>query len=99
MARFQSGHPRNGAGPKSTFLAVERFSSLDGVWRPEMTDDDWSTRFEWQREGISESTASIWWRIPADQDAGIYRLCHFGVAKMFQKTAYSGCSDDFSVTP
>ena len=57
---FQSGHPRNGAGPKNTFLTVEKFESDGGNWKQILADDDWSTKFEWNRRGISESTASVY---------------------------------------
>ena len=94
---FQSGHPRNGAGPKNTFLTVEKFESDGGNWKQILADDDWSTKFEWNRRGISESTASVYWKISAEQEQGIYRVCHYGVHKLFQKTSYSGCSDYFQV--
>ena len=94
---FQSGHPRNGAGPRNTFLTVEKFESDGGNWKQILADDDWSTKFEWNRRGISESTASVYWKISAEQEQGIYRVCHYGVHKLFQKTSYSGCSDYFQV--
>jgi len=52
-------------------------------WQKVADDNDWETRFEWQREGISASIVTVTWDIPMDCRPGYYRLGYTGDAKQW----------------
>ena len=107
QATFHSANPRNNQRAQGTFLTVEKQKS-SGRFDVVYTDGDWSTSFRWHAGpedpldfGVSAASVStISWTIPADQEAGTYRVCYFGdhkIAKYAKIVAFSGCSSTFVV--
>lgn len=96
---FSGAHPNNNTRANGTYLTVERL--VDGTWTRVRNDNDWSTRLEWNRDGISASKVTVRWRIEADTPPGAYRIRYFGDAKTFlgPVRAISGTSPTFTVTP
>jgi neutral ceramidase len=41
-------------------------------------DSDWATKFHWRRAGRVGSRVTITWDVPAEVDAGRYRLVYHG---------------------
>ncbi|WP_306204405.1 neutral/alkaline ceramidase [Actinoplanes sp. RD1] len=76
---FVTGHPNNNLHTEGTYLEVQR---LDGdAWTTVATDSDWQATYEWKREYLGVSTATITWTVPGDARAGTYRIMHRGDAK------------------
>lgn len=94
---FYSGHPRNNLRRNGTFLEVQRWTGSS--WERVADDGDWSTRYKWTRQGISDSWANITWIIPAGTSAGTYRVVHYGDAKnlLGQVFGFLGISRSFAV--
>ncbi|WP_236981097.1 MULTISPECIES: neutral ceramidase [Mycobacterium] len=78
-AAFVSGYPNNDLHRNSTFLEVLHLAQ--GQWTRVADDGDWSTTFEWEREGRAGSRVRIRWEIPADAAAGQYRIVHHGATR------------------
>lgn len=78
-AVFVSAFPNNDVHRNRTFLEVVHLTGDD--WVRVADDGDWSTTFQWQREGRSGSHVRIRWDIPADAAPGHYRIVHHGMAR------------------
>lgn len=76
---FASASPSNDVHRNRTFLEVVRLAG--DRWVRVADDGDWSTTFEWQREGRSGSHVRIRWDIPDDAAPGHYRIVHHGMAR------------------
>lgn len=84
-AVFWSANPRNNLRRGGTFLEVQALNLSSGQWGVLYTDDDWSTKFKWDRpkgQLSSESTATVEWTVPAWTKAGTYRITVYGDAKV-----------------
>lgn len=101
VVEFQSGNPRNDLMTEGTYLSVER-EDESGAWTRVYTDNDWETKFTWKRTNalFGWSKVIIEWAIPRTEQAGTYRICHFGHKKSItgRLQAYSGCTKSFVVT-
>lgn len=96
---FSTGHPKNDPRRGGTFLEVQRL--VDGKWSRYADDGDWATRYQWARDGISASIATLSWQVPPDTSIGKYRIVHFGDWKNGWNgriTAFSGTSRAFVVS-
>ncbi|QLL08312.1 neutral ceramidase [Mycobacterium vicinigordonae] len=78
-ATFVSAYPNNDLHRNRTFLEVMHLA--DEQWVRVADDGDWSTTFEWRREGRASSHVRIRWDIPADAAAGRYRIVHHGTTR------------------
>lgn len=92
---FSSGSPRNHLRRGGSYLEVQRLDQAR--WVRVADDGDWSTTYRWERSGLSASTASIEWTIPAGTPPGRYRIVHHGDAKGWngQVKAFTGTSPSF----
>jgi hypothetical protein len=45
----RAGNPRNNLRRNGTFLLVQRLDRASNAWVDVFTDDDWSTKFLWER--------------------------------------------------
>lgn len=100
---FWSANPRNNLRRYGTFLEVQHYNASAASWTTVFTDDDWCTKFLWDRPkgGLpSESTATIQWEIPAGAVPGRYRIKHYGDWKALagKITAFEGVSREFMGT-
>ncbi|MCK1797475.1 neutral/alkaline ceramidase [Streptomyces sp. XM4193] len=96
-AVFAGAHPNNNLQHGGTYLTVER---KDGdSWTRVADDGDWSTKFQWKREGVAASHTTLSWDIPADTEAGEYRIRYNGHAKSLTGTItpIEGISNPFTV--
>ncbi len=77
---FQSACPRNNVRRGGTFMTVEHQEEDTNTWTVVHSDDDWSTKYEWQRpmSFSPHSTATTSWTIPPSTRPGFYRIRHFG---------------------
>jgi neutral ceramidase len=84
--KFWSGHPKNNLRTQGTFMEVQYWS--DNKWVAIAEDNDWETKFRWQRiDGFwGTSHAILSWDIPNETPSGYYRLKHYGD----QKKPFSG---------
>lgn len=98
---FQSANPRNNLRRYQTFLEVQLYNSSWDAWTVVHTDDDWCTRYIWDRPKgplSSESTAAVHWEVPSGVVAGKYRIKHYGDAKSLNgRVAFEGVSQEFWV--
>lgn len=95
--KIWGAHPRNNLRHGDTFASVWRLDA-QGLWQLVADDNDWETRFEWKREGISASIVTVTWDIPTNCQAGYYRLGYTGDAKQWQRIhPISGFSRTFEV--
>eukprot|EP00882_Tetradesmus_deserticola_P025706 GHRQ01028263.1.p1 GENE.GHRQ01028263.1~~GHRQ01028263.1.p1 ORF type:complete len:280 (+),score=46.16 GHRQ01028263.1:91-840(+) len=99
---FQSANPRNNMRRHQTFLEVQVFNSSADAWVAVHTDDDWCTKFTWDRPKgrfSSESTVTVHWEVLDEVVHGKYRIKHYGDAKSLdgQVTAFEGTSRNFGV--
>ncbi|EHY90526.1 neutral/alkaline ceramidase [Saccharomonospora azurea] len=96
-AVFSGAHPGNDLHRGSTYVEVQRWH--DGEWQRVADDGDWSTTLEWARRGISASTVTVSWDVPADAPDGTYRIRYHGDAKELSGTvrAFTGTSAQFRV--
>ena len=81
---FRSANPRNNPRTEGTFLTVDMLADND-TWVTRYVDGDWCTKYYWQG-GLSRwgsSFADIYWKIPAEQPRGLYRICHYGTRSTF----------------
>mgnify|MGYP003344197298 FL=1 len=94
---FYTGHPRNNLRRNGTFLEVQRWTGSS--WARVADDGDWSTKYKWSRQGISDALADISWTIPADASPGTYRIVHYGDARnlLGQISGFVGISRSFTV--
>lgn len=97
---FWSACPRNDLMTEGTFALVE-FLHNQKTWVPAYDDDDFCLRFKWSRPGklSSRSYATIEWRIPESAVPGVYRISHFGAAKILFGSIrhFTGSSSAFVV--
>ncbi|MBZ4422948.1 neutral/alkaline ceramidase [Myxococcus sp. RHSTA-1-4] len=100
---FWGGHPKNDLRLEGTYLRVQRLGP-GGEWVDVAYDWDWETRYRWRRENcvptLACSHVTVEWDIPADAEAGTYRLVHDGNWKSGwdgRVRPYSGSSRPFSV--
>ena len=98
-AEFVAGHPKHDLRRNRTYLLVER--RVDGTWRRRLDDNDWDTRFGWERTNplTGESKAVVEWRIAPDTPPGLYRIRVFGGARPLvgEQVSYVGTSRSFRV--
>lgn len=94
---FVTGHPKNNQRRNGTFLEIQRRKGAD--WVRVADDGSWSTKYRWRREGQHGSVARITWDVPADTEAGTYRVQLFGDQKDRSGTvsSFSGVSGEFTV--
>jgi neutral ceramidase len=97
---FQSANPRNNLRRYQTFLEVQLYNSSSDAWTVVHTDDDWCTKFIWDRPKgplSSESTAAVHWEVPGEVVHGKYRIRHYGDAKSLsgRVAAFEGTSQEF----
>lgn len=101
IASFWSGHPRNDFRTQDSFLEVQRL--VDDEWITVASDWDWETIYRWKRRSVivGSSESIIEWTIPADTEAGTYRIQHKGAYKKVGGSIhqYTGYSSTFTVTP
>ncbi len=91
-ARFYTAHPRNDLLPGSSYLYVERQTGDD--WRVVADDDDWFTKFIYERNVGGGDEAVIRWQVPAGTAPGTYRIRYQGASA---DGPYSGTSDPFEL--
>ncbi|CAN0926400.1 Neutral ceramidase 2 [Linum grandiflorum] len=99
---FHSACPRNDLKTEGTFALVEYLQKKSSSsWVPVYDDDDFCLRFKWSRPAklSPESYATIEWRIPESAASGVYRISHFGAAKLLLGSIshFSGSSSAFVV--
>jgi neutral ceramidase len=99
---FQSANPRNNLRRYQTFLEVQLYNSSADTWTVVYTDDDWCTKYLWDRPSgplSSESIATVHWEVPSEVAHGRYRIKHYGDAKSLsgKVTAFEGMSQEFWV--
>ncbi len=100
VVKFWSGHPKNNLRTQGTFMKVQRL--IDGQWHTVATDNDWQTKYEWQRiDGFwGTSHAILTWNIPTETESGTYRIKHYGDQKKpwsGKIEGYTGTSQSFTV--
>ncbi|MER5890290.1 neutral/alkaline ceramidase [Streptomyces sp. NPDC001941] len=97
-AVFVGAHPSNDLHRGGSYLAVER-RTADGAWVQVADDADWSTTFRWAREGVAASKVTITWDVPADAEAGSYRVRYTGDARPLvgKVRAIGGTTREFAV--
>ncbi|XP_068645208.1 neutral ceramidase 2-like [Aristolochia californica] len=98
-ASFWSANPRNDLMTEGTFAVVEAL--LGERWVPAFDDDDFSLFFKWGIENTSfHGVASVEWEIPKEAISGVYRLRHFGAAKVGNSAYryFTGASSAFAVS-
>lgn len=95
---FSSANPNNDLRRGRTYLEVQRRDPDD--WVRVADDGDWSTTFEWRRDGRRGSVVTVTWTVPADTAPGEYRIVHFGAARAESGAVseFTGCSPEFRVT-
>ncbi|MCU7646554.1 neutral/alkaline ceramidase [Pseudomonas piscis] len=99
---FVTGHPKNNLHTEDTFLSVYYASADPARDKPAIrvaTDNDWDTKYRWERVGISASKATISWDIPQDAKPGFYYISHGGDQKNVWGTisAFTGTTRKFEV--
>ncbi|XP_023532163.1 neutral ceramidase 1-like isoform X2 [Cucurbita pepo subsp. pepo] len=97
---FWSACPRNDLMTEGTYALVEVLHDKK-LWVPAYDDDDFCLRFKWSRpfKLSSQSYATIEWRIPKTATPGVYRITHFGAAKVLFGSInhFTGSSTVFGV--
>jgi len=96
---FWSGNPRHDSRRGDTFLTVEKNEGSQG-WRVVYRDADPQTKFVWHKlNNDGESAVSVEWTVSDDDEAGTYRIRHFGTWMDDQNVyhSYSGVSSTFAV--
>ncbi|MCX4028426.1 neutral/alkaline ceramidase [Endozoicomonas sp. SM1973] len=101
---FWGGHPKNNMKTGGSYLFVEQLITTKGkqAWKPIYNDNDWNTRYHWQRKDPlwGTSVVTVSWQIPVDQQPGRYRIRHEGTYKKnwtYQLKNYQGVSKVFEV--
>lgn len=100
---FVTGHPKNNLHTEGTFLSVYYASADPNSKKPPIqvaVDNDWETKYAWERVGISASKATISWEIPQDAKPGYYYIVHNGDYKngwTGKISAFSGTTRTFEV--
>lgn len=102
-AVFWTGNPRNNLHRGGTFLEVQFKQPQSGQWVVVYNDDDWSTKYIWDRPKgslSSESTATIQWKVPEGTPSGTYRIKMYGDAKILlgKILSFEGYSTEFTVS-
>jgi len=97
VAQFVGAHPNNDQRRGSTFLEVQRKSGND--WSTILTDDDWSTKFEWKQKPNHRSVVTVRWVVTGDVAPGMYRVRYLGDALTADGSTKPivGTSKEFSV--
>ncbi len=100
--KFRSGHPQNNYKTMASFIEVQR--KIDGSWVTVLSDNDFSTKFEWIRDTAADclacSFAKAQWQIDTSMPTGTYRIRHKGHWKSGwdgKIRSYTGTSRSFSV--
>jgi len=98
LVSFWGGAMRNNLMSQSTFLTIE-FLEVTGHWTAVGGDGDWETKLSYERTKEGYSLVTITWDIPADQPVGMYRIGHWGYAKLKSggTEPYGGYSGYFQV--
>lgn len=101
-AVFWSANPRNNLRLGGSFLEVQYLDPESGNWVVLYNDDDWNTKYIWDRpkgQLSSESTATVQWQIPEWTLSGTYRIKVYGDAKTLIGTllSFEGMSQEFQV--
>jgi neutral ceramidase len=110
---FVAGNPRNDLKTDGTFLEVQQWDSVNSEWVVKFIDADVETQFHWTTACLTvpdedadnctrfnqESTTTINWDIPTGQEAGRYRIVHYGNARTPEgfSEEYIGVSSEFEV--
>ncbi|XP_040294244.1 neutral ceramidase [Bufo bufo] len=99
---FVAGNPRNSVIYMSndTYLKVEKYEDVTGVWHTVYNDASWETRYYWDKGTGGQSNATIEWHIPSSAGPGIYRIRHFGHRKQLIPSTirpYEGISSEFEI--
>lgn len=98
--KFWAGHPKNNLRTQGTFMEVQYWSG--NTWVAIAEDNDWETKFHWQRiDGFwGTSHAILSWDIPNETPSGYYRIKHYGDQKKpfsGRIVPYTGISRNFYV--
>jgi len=96
-AVFAGAHPNNDLHRNGTYLEVQRQAGNN--WTRVYDDGDWSTRFEWARDGIAASRVTVRWTIPPDASPGTYRIVYHGDARnlLGQTSPFTGTTRTFTL--
>ncbi len=96
-AVFASAHPNNDLHTGGTYLEVQRRQGAK--WVTVADDGDWSTKFQWTRDGIAAPKATVTWDIPQGTATGTYRVVHHGDIKALSGTItpFEGATQEFAV--
>ncbi len=96
-AEFVGAHPNNNLKHGSSYLEIQRFDGQHWVYVT--GDNDPETTFSWQRRLAAQSRVTISWNIPADAEAGTYRIVYHGDSKdsSGKITPFTGTSSEFQV--
>jgi neutral ceramidase len=99
--KFIGANPRNNLRLEKTYAAVEKLGADGSTWAPFRNDEDWELVYRWRRvsEVMGTSEVTIEWEIPADVEAGKYRVRYFGDSKSLTGTitAFEGVSAMFDI--
>ncbi|HVS68388.1 MAG TPA: neutral/alkaline ceramidase [Mycobacteriales bacterium] len=93
---FAGANPNHDLHRGGTYLEVER--EVDGSWQRVADDGDWSTKLHC-RKADGGMRITITWDVPADAEAGEYRIRYFGDAAdgAGTLTPFTGTSPTFSI--
>jgi neutral ceramidase len=94
---FAGANPNNELRRGRTFLEVER--EVDGSWQRVADDGDWATKLHC-RKADGGTRITITWDVPAEADAGDYRIRYHGDAADAEGrlTTFTGTSPTFSIS-
>jgi neutral ceramidase len=94
---FAGANPNNDLHRGGTYLEVER--EVDGSWRRVADDGDWSTKLHWRKQD-GGARITITWDVPADAEAGDYRIRYLGDSRNAdgRVTSFTGTSPTFAVS-
>jgi neutral ceramidase len=59
VVQFVGADPRGHPITNGTYLTVEQYDAATSQWVVRLTDDDWDTRFHWERVGVAGSVVTI----------------------------------------
>ncbi|WP_411823364.1 neutral/alkaline ceramidase [Leptospira sp. 'Mane'] len=96
-AVFWGGHPKNNLLTRNSFVDVEKWNGSS--WATFVRDQDPSTTYKWQRDGIAYSKVTVTWKT-ASFPTGTYRIRHRGHWKSGWTgaiSAYQGVTNSFLV--
>ncbi|TGK49244.1 alkaline ceramidase [Leptospira kanakyensis] len=96
-AVFWGAHPKNNMLIGSSFVDVEKQNG--STWTVVARDNDPSTTYKWQRDGIAYSKVTVTWKT-SSFPSGTYRIRHRGHWKSGWTgaiSAYQGVTNNFTV--